>query len=136
MQTYFTKSFKSNPELLPQIETFILEKFEEFNISKNIKDNLEMAVAEAAANSILHGNESDPTKNVEIKVSKSNDQLQISFKDEGKGFNPKDVPDPTIPENILKGSGRGLHIMKSLVDDVQYNFTDSGTELILIFKID
>jgi len=135
LQTNFTKSFKSSLELLPEMETFILEKFHEFDIPKDIKDNLEIAVAEAAANSILHGNKSDPSKNVDVKISLTSSNLIISFKDEGVGFNPNNVPDPTVPENIQKSSGRGLHIMKSLVDDVKYNFTESGTELILIFKI-
>jgi len=59
----------------------------------------------------------------------------MSFKDEGKGFTPGEVPDPTIPENILKGSGRGLHIMKTVAEEVSYNFDGKGTELVLSFKL-
>ena len=128
------KIFRSNPELLPEIENYIIEKISDLSLSHEIMNKIELAVAEAAANSILHGNKSDKSKNVLIKIKASVSKLIISFKDEGKGFNPTQVPDPTKPENILKGSGRGIHIMKSLVDDIKYNFSDSGTELVLLFN--
>ena len=135
MHNTFTKTFESNPELLPDIEFFVLEIVDKLKVSQGIRDNIEMAVAEAAANSILHGNKSDLSKNVEVKISISSEQIKITFKDEGNGFKVENVPDPTIPENILKGSGRGVHIMKSLVDDLTYNFTDTGTELTMSFNL-
>ncbi len=93
-----------------------------------------MATAEAAANCMLHGNKNDKKKNVEVNIFIETDKIIVKFKDEGKGFKIKNVPDPTQPENILKTSGRGLHIMKSLLDDLKYNFTPSGTEVILTVK--
>ncbi|KAB2846473.1 MAG: ATP-binding protein [Melioribacteraceae bacterium] len=62
--------------------------------------------------------------------------MEIIFKDEGKGFNINTVPDPTKPENILKESGRGIHIMKNFLDDLKYNFTPTGTEAILVVRLD
>lgn len=135
MNKNYDKIYKSNPELLPEIENYIIDKITELNLSHELMNNIELAVAEAAANSILHGNKSDKSKEVQIKIHISDSKLSISFKDEGAGFNPSEVPDPTKPENILKGSGRGIHIMKSLVDDLNYNFSDYGTELTLIFDI-
>lgn len=129
------KIFKSNPELLPEIEKYILDSLRDLKISESKLNNIELAVAEAAANSILHGNKNDISKNVFIKIIVNSKILSISFKDEGEGFDPNDVPDPTIPENILKGSGRGIHIMKTLVDDIKYVFSDDGTEIILKFNI-
>lgn len=129
------KIFKSNPELLPEIEKYILDSLRDIKISEAKLNNIELAVAEAAANSILHGNKNDISKNVFIKILVNSKILSISFKDEGEGFDPNDVPDPTIPENILKGSGRGIHIMKTLVDDIKYVFSDDGTEIILKFNI-
>jgi serine/threonine-protein kinase RsbW len=128
-------SFKSNPEVLPQIEAYVDEKIADLNLNEDIKNNIELAVAEAAANCILHGNKNDESKTVHIKIIISDGQLILSFKDEGDGFEPDKVPDPTIPENILKGSGRGLHIMRSLVDEMKYNFSNSGTELVITFNI-
>lgn len=135
MTNNHTKIFKSNPKLLPEIEEYILEIVDSFNFSESKRNNIEMAIAEAAANSILHGNKSDESKKVVIKINYHNDHLNISFKDEGEGFNPNNVPDPTLPENLLKGSGRGVHIMNSLVDNIQYIFSNPGTELILSFKL-
>ena len=130
----FTKIFKSDPELLPEIEDYILDTIKHLNLKSELSNNIELAIAEAAANSILHGNKNDPTKNVTIKVNLNSSSIIISFADEGKGFRPNEVPDPTKPENLLKGSGRGVHIMKTLVDGLEYIFSKKGTELILTFN--
>lgn len=135
LKYYSEKIYKSDSKLLPQIEDYIINSISKIKFRKGIKDNIELAIAEAAANSILHGNKNDPAKNVKITIDITDHKLKLSFMDEGNGFNPEEVPDPTLPENLLKGSGRGLHIMRSLVDEVSYNFSDEGTELILIFNI-
>ncbi len=136
MKNIISKKFPSDPGLLPEIEDFILEVIKkEFKLSTKIKNNIELAVAEAAANCIKHGNNSNPEKFLKLNISQNSNRIVISFKDEGKGFNPENVPDPTIPENIFKGSGRGIYIMKTLVDDLKFNFDSDGTELILSFKI-
>ena len=135
MTNNYTKIFNSNPKLLPTIEEYILEIVDSFNPSENVRNNIEMAVAEAAANCILHGNKSDESKKVIVKIDSTPNLLKISFKDEGEGFIRSNVPDPTLPENLLKGSGRGVHIMNSLVDKLEYKFTNPGTETILSFKL-
>lgn len=136
MSKSFKHKFKSDPELLPEIESFILNTIQkEIKLSEEKKNSIEIAIAEAAANSIIHGNNSNPNKNIFVSISIFQRKIKISFKDEGNGFNPKEIPDPTIPENILKGSGRGLFIMKSLADTVEYKFLKKNTELILSFKL-
>lgn len=136
MKKSFSKIYNSNPEFLPEIEKFILETIEkEIKLDPQKKDSIEIVISEAAANSIIHGNRKDPNKKVAIKIVLDANKIVISFKDEGVGFKPENVPDPTQPENILKGSGRGLHIMKSLADDIKYKFTKNTTELIVTFNI-
>jgi serine/threonine-protein kinase RsbW len=130
----YKKKYPSNPELLPEIEDYILDTLSEIEFTEEKQNNLELAVAEASANSILHGNKCDINKEVTIIISISEDKIIISFQDEGEGFDPDAVPDPTKPENILRGSGRGIHIMKSLVDDLKYIFKENSTELILTFN--
>lgn len=130
----FEKIFNSDAELLPEIEDYILGTIKHLKLKSELTNNIELAIAEAAANSILHGNRNDPAKKVTIKVILNAATISISFTDQGKGFNPDEVPDPTKPENLLKGSGRGVHIIKSLVDDFEYIFTNKGTELKLTFK--
>ncbi|HQT92945.1 MAG TPA: ATP-binding protein, partial [Candidatus Kryptobacter bacterium] len=55
--------------------------------------------------------------------------------DEGGGFNPDSIPDPLLPENLLKPSGRGIHIIRSLMDQVDFEFTSRGTKVIMRLKI-
>ena len=132
----YTKIFPSNPDLLPEIENFVSQIVKKTNLSSQKIINMEMALAEATANSILHGNKSDINKNVEITVIVTSKKIVIKIKDEGKGFVVSDVPDPTKEENMLKGNGRGLHIMNSLVDNLEYKFSKSGTETILTMNIE
>ena len=132
----YVKVFPSNPEFLPEIEDFILEIAKENNVDEDKFNSLALATAEAASNSMIHGNKNDPKKKVEIKVFISEILMKIIFKDEGNGFEPGAVPDPTTPENILKESGRGIHIMKSYLSALYYNFTPEGTEAILELSLD
>ena len=127
----FKKVVQSDAELLPELEEFIIDIAERYNLDKNKFNNLVLSFSEAVSNSIVHGNKLDKTKKVFIKVIVDNEKMTISIKDEGTGFDLKSVPDPTKLENILKDSGRGIHIMKSFVDNLHYNFTSTGTEVIL-----
>lgn len=130
----YSKEIPSNPEILPEVEEFIMNIAEELNLTHEKYNNLALSVAEAASNSIKHGNRMDVNKKVFIVVKVDDSKISISFKDQGKGFDPDKVPDPTAPENILKDSGRGIHIMKTFLDDLQFKFTDDGTEVILILS--
>lgn len=132
----FTKEFPSDPDLLPEIEEFIIDIAKKINLDKDKHNNLALSVSEAASNSMVHGNKLDINKKVLITVKVSDDKMTVIFKDEGKGFTPENVPDPTKPENILKESGRGIHIMKNFLDDLTYNFTPTGTEAILVVRLD
>jgi serine/threonine-protein kinase RsbW len=127
----FEKVVQSDPGLLPELEEFIIGIAEKYKLDKNKFNNLVLSFSEAVSNSILHGNKLDKSKKVFIKVIVDSEKMTISIKDEGTGFDLKSVPDPTKLENILKDSGRGIHIMKSFVDNLHYNFTSKGTEAIL-----
>lgn len=132
----FSKVIPSDPDLMPEVEKFILDIAKSVNLHPDKYNNLELSVAEAISNSIHHGNKDDKNKKVKINVFVDDNYLKVSFKDEGNGFDPKDIPDPTKPENILKESGRGLHIMRSFLDDLQFKFHNDGTEIILTLKLD
>jgi serine/threonine-protein kinase RsbW len=72
---------------------------------------------------------------VKITAKVEEGKLYIIVKDEGSGFQPEEVPDPTDPENLLKDSGRGLYLMRVYMDDLRYNITPQGTETILVLNI-
>ena len=86
--------------------------------------DVEIAVREALANAIIHGNHEDRRKYVHITCRCEPHEVSIAVKDEGKGFDVKNVPDPTAPENIGSVHGRGIHVMKALMDEVR--FEDGG----------
>ncbi len=131
----FKKSFESDPELLPQIEDFVFKSLIGVALTDKQKNNLSLSIAEAASNAIIHGNNADIDKLVEVIVKRYSDKVEIIFKDQGEGFDLKDIPDPTLPENILNDSGRGIYIMRNFLDDVKFNFTPTGTETILTLKL-
>jgi serine/threonine-protein kinase RsbW len=91
-----------------------------------------MALREALANAIKHGNKQDLEKRVHLEMDIVGDTLAISIRDEGPGFDPSDVDDPLAPENRLKTSGRGIFYMKTFMDDVRFRrHADGGMEIVL-----
>lgn len=131
----YTMEIVSDPELVPEVEEFFQKIAEELELDEVKQNNLTLSTSEAVSNSIVHGNKMDKNKKVLITVRIDDSKIEVKFKDEGAGFVPDKVPDPTAPENILKDSGRGIHIMKSFLEELSYNFTPTGTETILIMNI-
>ncbi len=129
------KIVPSDPDFIPAIDEFILSKINSLNLEENTLNDLSLSVSEAIANAMVHGNKLDPNKDVIVSIIISDDELVVSIKDEGEGFDPDSVPDPTMPENIMRDSGRGIHIMRSFIDKIEYNFSSEGTELKLIINL-
>lgn len=124
----------SRPENLSIIENFIEQIQVEFGIKDDVYGNIVIALTEAVNNAINHGNKRDDSKNVVVvAVLKGPFLLEISVEDEGDGFNYLDVPDPTLPENVLSESGRGIYIMKEITDNFSYN--EKGNALVMQFNI-
>jgi serine/threonine-protein kinase RsbW len=94
--------------------------------------NIVMAVREAAINAVLHGNAYDPAKQVTASFETNSDSLIVRIADQGPGFDPANVPDPLAPENILRGSGRGIFLIRAFMDEVHFRQLHPGSELTLI----
>jgi serine/threonine-protein kinase RsbW len=124
----------SDPNNLLTVEEFVNYFGTELGLEVDKLHNLLLSVTEATTNAIIHANKSDPTKKVRISVKETENQVEVTIKDEGIGFDPKKVPDPTNPENLLKDSGRGIYLMRVYMNDVKYNITPDGTETILILN--
>jgi serine/threonine-protein kinase RsbW len=91
-----------------------------------------LAVREAVANAIKHGNANDPSKQVEVEVGLLAGEVVLTVRDEGGGFDPEGVANPLAPENLLRPGGRGIFYMRSLMDHVDYRFgATGGTEVVL-----
>jgi serine/threonine-protein kinase RsbW len=91
-----------------------------------------MAVREAAVNAVLHGNSYDPEKRITASFENTGDSLVIRIADQGKGLDPSTLPDPLAEENLLRGSGRGIFLIRSFMDEVHFKLLHPGTELTLI----
>ncbi len=83
--------------------------------------SIKLALEEALVNAIKHGNQMDPDKRVVVNYTVTPERFDIRITDEGPGFNPEDVPDPTLPENLERGSGRGVFLIREFMSDVQYH---------------
>ena len=102
------------------------------NISYSCYGKIMVAVLEAVNNAIVHGNKFSSDKFVNISLKSESDKLTVVVKDEGTGFSPESVPDPTLPENIEKISGRGVFLMMKLADEIKFN--KKGNTATLIFN--
>ncbi|MBN1216118.1 MAG: ATP-binding protein [Candidatus Lokiarchaeota archaeon] len=135
MEKRYKKEVKSDPDVLVEVEKFMLKIAKDVNMDSEKHNNFILAISEALANSIIHGNKCDSTKKVFIEVIADNEKVIVKIKDQGDGFNVDYIPDPTEPENILKDTGRGIHIMRAFADYLEYLNTEDGTETKLVFKL-
>jgi serine/threonine-protein kinase RsbW len=94
--------------------------------------NIAMAVREAAVNAVVHGNAYDANKNITASFETTVESIIIRICDQGGGLDPDTVPDPLAPENILRGSGRGIFLIRAFMDEVNFRQLHPGTELTLI----
>jgi len=95
---------------------------------------IDMAVREATANAVKHGNRDDETKQVEVTFKNSEEGLEISIRDFGVGFAVTEIPDPTNPENLLKANGRGILFMRSFMDEVEWLNHRNGGMIVKMLK--
>jgi serine/threonine-protein kinase RsbW len=101
-------------------------------ISQDNYGKILVSTLEAVNNAILHGNNSDPEKIVGIEIIYRSNELKIKVTDEGDGFKPDEVPDPTMPENIEEINGRGVFLMTHLADKIKYS--KKGNSVTMTFK--
>jgi serine/threonine-protein kinase RsbW len=124
----------SLPEQIQRVE----EKCEEMaalaGFVNDERDSIAIATTEMVANAIYHGNKSNPAKTVHIRFYVAPGRLTVRITDQGKGFNPTLVPDPRQPENLLKDSGRGIFIVRSMMDSVDFEFEPEGGTTVVLSK--
>lgn len=122
---------KSNRNEIRKFEVLLEQANQKFNLAAEKFVNLQIACSEALINAIVHGNKEDESKSVFTNIEMNELKMCVRIKDEGKGFKIEQLPDPTLNENILKESGRGIYIIRSLVDEFECNSSEKGTEFIL-----
>ena len=115
-----------------KVEQTAEEFAERAGFDEDTVPNIAMAVREAAVNAVLHGNAYDPEKHITASFEATPASLIIRISDQGSGLNPETLPDPLAPENILRGSGRGIFLIRAFMDEVNFRQLHPGTELTLI----
>ena len=103
-------------------------------ISEDAAFGIDMAVREAVTNAVVHGNAQDEQKAVELTLKSSPEAVEITVHDQGQGFSPEEVPDPTEEENILKTSGRGIFFMRTFMDEVTWSIRPGGGTTVRMLK--
>ena len=105
-----------------------------FGFNDEAAYGIDLAVREAVTNAVLHGNKQDETKLVEVTFRGSTEEIEITVRDRGRGFDLKNVPDPTDPQNLLKDNGRGILFMRTFMNDVKYSHHAEGGTVVRMTK--
>lgn len=124
----------SRIEAIEDAASVVAEFVSRSGIEADAAFGIDMAVREAVTNAVLHGNRQDESKVVEIQFKNSATALEITVRDEGCGFNPDNVPDPTDPRNLLKTSGRGILFMRTFMDEVEWSHHPDGGTVVRMVK--
>lgn len=128
-----TLKIPSTPEQIKHLESYIKDLSTRHAISDDLYPNILISLTEAVNNAIIHGNNQDQEKYVHICFDKKNGSFVFEVTDQGQGFNPSKIPDPTLPENLECCGGRGVFLIKQLSDKV--NFRNEGSTVEICFNI-
>ena len=125
-------SIPSDFQHVHRVESLIDKVCDQLNVKEDYYGNVLIAVTEAVNNAILHGNNSNPELNVDLFVGDKETDFCFSVKDNGTGFDFSNIADPTSPENVEKADGRGIFLMRSLAEEVE--FLDNGRNVNIYFS--
>ncbi len=113
-----------------QMEGIILAEAAGCGFCENTAFAIKLALEEAVSNAFRHGNKCDPRKRIFVRYEVTPDRIVIEVQDEGDGFDPCCVPDPTQPEFIDRPHGRGIMLMRAYLDAVEYNASGNVVRLL------
>ena len=125
----FEDHLPSDPDNCSKIISLLLDQLESLKWNNRDTFGIHMAMEEAVLNAIRHGNQNDPAKSFHVVIEICSAHFYSKITDQGSGFDPSAIPDPTLDENLEKTSGRGVMLMHSFVDKVIYNETGNSVEL-------
>ncbi len=138
MKTPHTRTVKldiaSRFELLDSVGAVLVHIAGILGFDDDATHYMNVAVRESVVNAIRHGNKGDEAKRVAVAFTLHPTALEVRVQDQGTGFDPSSVPDPTNPENLLKAAGRGIFFMRSFMDEVTYSFPARGGTVVRMVK--
>lgn len=121
-------------ENIELVQMTVDEVLRERGVAEDLRHWIGLAVREAVANAIKHGNRLDPGKRVDVVMDVEDDRVEIRVADEGEGFDPEGIGDPLAPENRLRADGRGIFYMRKFMDEVGYSFGPGGGTVVTLRK--
>ncbi len=130
----FLLSLKSKPKEVIKVEKFLYEVNNYIRLGEIQFHNLLVATTEAVNNSITHGNLRDPKKKVIITCKVTKSSIEVKVHDEGLGVTEQELPDPLEEKNLLRESGRGIFLMRHLMDSIKFKHDETGSVVIMRMK--
>jgi len=128
----FVLELPSDPGVIETAVAYLVDRLRAYAFAgSRLNLNFRVGVAEALANAMIYGNGGDPSKRVRVEVELSAGEVALQVHDEGAGFDPAQVPDPTLPENLHGTGGRGIFLIRELMDEVRYNEPGNCVRLVL-----
>ena len=126
--------FPSRFEFLAVLNSVAEEMAQQMGFDEEALNAITISVVEAGTNAIQRGNAGDSSKTTEVLFRKETDRLVVVVRDEGGGFDPEKLADPVAKENLFADSGRGVYILRSFMDEVDFRFPEgsTGTECQLV----
>lgn len=124
---------RSSAQSIMEVTDLVQEVAEKLRLTPDTFGNVLVSLTEAVNNAIIHGNRQDESKFVEVKMLQKADKLSVTVKDQGKGFDYGNVPDPTTDDNLCRCGGRGVYLMRQLSQ--KCNFSENGRVVNMEFDI-
>lgn len=125
---------RSDPREIPKVEKFLNKVNKKAHLDDGTMYRLLVATTEAVNNAIIHGNKSNPKKLVRVSCQLIGQLLIMTVRDSGRGFDPNSLANPLEEENLMKESGRGIFLIRSLIDEVAFRVQRTGTTVTM--KVD
>jgi serine/threonine-protein kinase RsbW len=129
LELKFEVTISGDREVVPDATEQIMETIRQMPCAKNHLNEVRIALIEALANAVIHGNKENPDKKVTVHgACEAGEKLLLVVTDEGEGFDPASIPDPTVAENVYSSNGRGVYLINQLVES---EYRQGGRQVVL-----
>lgn len=125
----------STLEAVNDAEALAVRFAEETGLDESEVMQISLSVREAAINAVMHGNQRDPAKKMTLSFERTPGEMIVTIRDEGPGLDVTSIPDPLAPENLMKTSGRGIFLIRTMMDEVQFRTLHPGSEIKMIKRV-
>jgi serine/threonine-protein kinase RsbW len=129
----YTLELPNDLRAIERAVTYLMDRGLEVGFDYDrLRLNFRVGLTEALANAMLYGNCRDPRKRVRVQARLSLEEILVQVTDEGRGFDPEKVRDPTLPTNRMRSEGRGIFLIRKLMDRVEFNETGNSITMVLL----